>query len=136
MSVVHPYQPMTLQKIASEEEVQAMHMKLAGKVQGKVSDGSGSVPLGIDAASPSTKGESVERLRLKWEKPKTKTATGVYTTCKRYSCAKVTVDGKTRYELYKLVPGGGWFTILNKGLDNFLQAQKLAQMDVDKGIGP
>ena len=124
---------MTPQKVASEEEVQAMHAKLASRL-GKVSDGSGSVPAGIDAASPPAKGGSVERPRLEWEKPKTKDATGVYTVCKRYSCAKITVNGKTSYELFKLAAGGGWFRSLNAGLDNFLQVQKLAQIDADKGV--
>ena len=89
MSLTPPYQPMTPQRVASEEEVQAMHAKLAGRAQGKVSDGPGSVPKGIDAASPPAHGGSVERPRLEWDKPKSKDDTGVKTKCKRYSCARV-----------------------------------------------
>lgn len=133
MGVTYRYQPMTPQRVASEEEVQAMHAKLAGKVHGKVSDGSGSVPSGIDAASPPTKGGSVERPRLEWEKPKAPDATGIKTKCGHYSCAKITTNGRVSYELWKLAGGGGWFNRLNGGLDNFLQVQKLAQIDADKG---
>lgn len=132
MGVTHRYQPMVEQRVGTEADVQAMHAKLAGKLRGKVSDGSGSVPSGIDAASPPAKGGSVERPRLEWEKPKTKEAMGLKTKCGRYSCAKIITDGKVSYELWKLAAGGGWFRQLNRGLDNFLQVQKLAQIDADK----
>lgn len=111
-----------------------MHAKLAGKLRAKSSDGPGSIPKGIDAASPSANGGNVERPRLEWDKPKTKDATGLKTKCGRYSCAKVTLNGVFSYELWKLAPGAGWFRQLNKGLDNFLQVQKLAQIDADKGV--
>ena len=70
---------------------------------------------------------------LEWEKPKSKDATGVKTKCGRYSCAKITTNGKVSYELFKLAGGGAWFRPLQVGLDTFLQAQKIAQMDADKG---
>jgi hypothetical protein len=134
MGNAYSYQPMTPQRVASEEEVQAMHAKLASKVRGKVSDGSGSVPKGIDAASPPANGGSVERPRLEWEKPTSKDATGLKTKCGRYSCAKVTLNGRVTYELWKLAPGGGWFRQFHKGLDDFAQVRKLAQLDADKGV--
>lgn len=118
MGVTHRYQPFP--KPESTTTVDEMNAKLAARVKGKTL-----IPQAVQ--SPQAKSA------LEWEKPKSKDATGLYTTCKRYSCAKVTVNGKMSYELFKLAPGGGWFRSLNAGLDNFLQVQKLAQIDVDKG---
>ena len=61
-------------------------------------------------------------------------ATEVKTECGRYACSKITTNGKTMYELWKAnpTPGGSPMFRLHKGLDNFLQAQTLAQQDADK----
>lgn len=100
--------------LASEVEIQAMHEKLEARVKSSKA-----------VQSPQAKSS------LEWMKP-LKEATGVRTKCGRYSCAKVTVNGVTSYELFKL-GGGAAFRQLNRGLDNFLQVQKLAQIDADKG---
>lgn len=71
--------------------------------------------------------------QLHWEKPE-KGATGVKTTCKRYSCSKVTVCGKQSYELWVLVPGV-WFRQLAVGLESFSKAQEVAEQHLrEKGI--
>jgi len=74
-----------------------------------------------------------EKSVLKWGRAAVG-CTEVKTECGRYSCSKVTKDGKTSYELWKVneVPEGSPMTRLHFGLDNFLQAQKLAQQDADK----
>lgn len=107
---------------ATEAQVSAMQAKLAARVK--------QLPLPT-LAQPSGAGESPkEKAALEWEKPVTG-ATGVKTKCGRYACAKVTVMGKTFYELSKLVPGH-WFIPLHSRLDSFMQAQTLAQQDADK----
>lgn len=117
MSVVHRYQPFP--KPESTTTVDEMNAKLRARVKEKT-------PVPAAAQSPQAKPA------LEWDKP-AKDATGIKTKCGRYSCAKITLDGKVSYELWKLAPGAGWFRQLNKGLDNFLQVQKLAQIDADKG---
>lgn len=67
--------------------------------------------------------------RLEWNKPE-KGATGVRTTCGRYSCSKVMVNGKTSYELWKLVPDASWFKSIAIGLDSFETAKKKAEEDL------
>lgn len=109
-----------------------MQEKLQARLKGaKVNAESGEPIVAVrlpDGAKPSPRSAPLE-----WDRPKTKDATGVKTKCGRYSCAKITQDGKVTYELFKLGTGGAWFRTLNKGLDNFLQVQKLAQIDADKG---
>jgi len=74
-----------------------------------------------------------EKSVLKWGRAMIG-CTEVKTECGRYSCSKITKDGKTSYELWKAnaVLGGSPMTRLHFGLDNFLQAQTLAQRDADK----
>lgn len=139
MGVTHPYQPFP--KPECTTTVDEMNAKLQARVKGaKVNGGSGEpiavvrLPDGAGVPAESKPSPRSSAKPLEWEKPKSKDATGLYTMCKRYSCAKVTVNGKTSYELFKLAPGGGWFRSLNAGLDNFLQVQKLAQIDADKGV--
>lgn len=69
-----------------------------------------------------------------WNHPTTKVDTAVKTNCGRYCCCKVTVDGKLHYELWKLGPDGRWFKRIDQGpgLENFLQAQLLAEEDANK----
>lgn len=71
--------------------------------------------------------------KLEWERPVTG-AENVKTKCGRYSCSRITADGKTTYELWKANPVAGQSPLvrLHKGLDNYLQAQVLAQQDADK----
>ena len=135
MSVVHPYQPMTSQRIASEDEVKAMHAKL--KTRGSVAQRSeqapverevaGSIPAGTatSEAAPSPK----EKAKLEWNKPTSKLDTAVKTKCGRYSCCKVVVLGVSYYEVWRLIPERKQIA---KRLDNFLQAQVLAQQDADR----
>lgn len=72
-----------------------------------------------------------EKSALKWEKV-VAGASSRKTECGRYSCSKVTTEGKTTYELWKAKEQGSPFERLHHGLDNFLQAQTLAQQDADK----
>jgi len=113
MSVVYPYQPFP--KPECTTTVDEMNAKLATRVE------AANTRL-AQAGKP-----------LEWGKP-VKNAMGVKTKCGRYSCAKVITNGVVHYELWKLSPGAGWFARIDKGsgLDNFLQAQKIAQMDADK----
>ena len=101
-----------------------MHAKLKARI-----------PTTTPTSQPSGAGESPQaKSALVWNRPTTKVDTAVKTNCGRYCCCKVTVQGKTHYELWKLAPGAGWFNRIDKGsgLDNFLQAQVLAQQDADK----
>lgn len=74
-----------------------------------------------------------EKSALKWEKV-VPGASSRKTECGRYSCSKVTTEGKTTYELWKAnpSPGASPMVRLHHGLDNFLQVQTLAQQDADK----
>lgn len=74
-----------------------------------------------------------EKSALKWEKV-VPGASSRKTECGRYSCSKITTEGKTTYELWKAnpSPGGSPMVRLHHGLDNFLQVQTLAQQDADK----
>lgn len=119
------YRPERPVPVASEAEIQAMHSKLAQRA-GRVST---PTPVQRSEAVQSPK----EKSALEWEKPVVG-GTAVKTKCGRYSCCKVTTNGKLHYELWKFVPSGGWFTRIDKGsgLDNFLQAQVMAQQDFEK----
>ena len=64
---------------------------------------------------------------LAWNKPE-KGATGVRTVCGRYSCSKVTLNGKQSYELWRLVPDH-WFRQIAIGLDSFDTAKRMADED-------
>jgi len=74
-----------------------------------------------------------EKSVLKWGRAVVG-CTEVKTECGRYSCSKVTTTGKTSYELWKANASGSPFVRLHQGLDNFLQAQKLAEQDHDKDV--
>lgn len=75
-----------------------------------------------------------EKSKLEWDRPRSRDQIAVKTKCGRYSCCRITVDGRTHYELWRLQPGGSSFARLDKGsgLDNFLQAQVMAQQDANK----
>lgn len=64
---------------------------------------------------------------LEWNKPE-RGATGVRTVCGRYSCSKVTVSGKTTYEVWRLVPDH-WFRQIAIGLDSFEEGKRVANED-------
>lgn len=72
-----------------------------------------------------------EKSALQWEKV-VPGATERKTVCGCYSCSKVTTEGKTSYELWKTKDQGSPMVRLHHGLDNFLQAQTLAQQDADR----
>lgn len=79
-----------------------------------------------------------EKSVLKWGTPRPfPGGMEVQTDCGSYRCTKHTIDGKTTYELWKAnpTPGGSPMVRLNKGLDNFLQAQELAKQDFDNSQG-
>lgn len=65
---------------------------------------------------------------LEWCKPE-KGATGVRTVCGRYSCSKVTINGKATYEVWRLVPDV-WFRHIAVGLDSFESAKRVADEDL------
>jgi hypothetical protein len=114
------YRPGRPPDLATEAEVQAMNAKLAKRVK----------EVGNPALVSSPRAPQSLPAKLEWERA-AKDSTAVKTLCGRYSCAKLIVLGKTTYELWKLLPG--WpAKQLHKGLDNFLQAQVLAQQDADK----
>lgn len=71
-------------------------------------------------------------IELKWQKPTSPNQTGVYTTCKRYTCAKVTVGGKAMYEVYRLAPKSEWYACIAAGLESFERAKAVAQRDWEK----
>ena len=75
-----------------------------------------------------------EKAALKWERV-LPGASSRKTECGRYSCSKVTTEQKTTYELWKAnpSPGASPMVRLHHGLENFLQAQTLAQQDADRG---
>lgn len=74
--------------------------------------------------------KQVAAAKLEWA-PAVQGSMARKTTDGRYACCKVVVDGKASYELWRIVTGFPAHQ-LNKGLDNFLQAQTLAQIDADK----
>jgi hypothetical protein len=89
---------------------------------------------GVITPEPPQEGTvSAARPALEWEKP-TVGGMAVKTTCGRYSCCKVVTSGRLHYELWKLAGGGSWFMRLDKGsgLDNFMQAQVMAQQDASR----
>ncbi len=111
---------------ATEAQVQAMNEKLMAHVR----------KVAISQITQSIKaGQSPKaKSKLEWEKPQ-KDSTAIKTKCGRYSCCKITVNGKLHYELWRTVPDGSWRAPINQRLDNFLQAQVLAQQDADKNVG-
>ena len=72
---------------------------------------------------------------LRWNKPD-RGATGVRTACGRYSCSKVTVNGKTTYEAWKLIPDASWFKPLAVGLDSFETAKRVVDEDFKRSLVP
>lgn len=70
---------------------------------------------------------------LQWEQPEPGT-TGVRTVCRRYSCAKVTVMGETRYELWKLNKSRDWYLRVIGDLDSFADVQELAEEDLRESV--
>jgi len=64
---------------------------------------------------------------LEWCKP-TPGATGVRTVCGRYSCSKVTLNGKQTYEVWRLVPDH-WFKQIAIGLPSFAEGRRIADED-------
>jgi hypothetical protein len=110
MSREIPYQPMgEPRKQVSQSDMQAILQKHA-------------VRTGVPVPQPKP---------LEWNRPE-KGATGVRTTCGRYSCSKVTVNDKTSYEVWKLVPDGSWYRQLAVNLESFDAAKRIANEDLQR----
>lgn len=77
-----------------------------------------------DAKPPQEPERSIAQ--LVWAKPEPG-AQAVKTLCGHFSCYKVSVNGKTSYELWRLAGGGGWFTRIAGDIPNFKAAQALAE---------
>lgn len=121
---------MVERKLAEEADVQAMHAKLAkrsGSVTGNAVEKREDVKP-PDAAQ-SLKAKDV--INLEWETP-VEGAMAIKTKCGRYSVAKIVVNGKTSYELWKFVPSAIWFHQLAIKLPSFKEARRLAEKDVNK----
>lgn len=112
-----PYQPMRgPQKAVSETDMQSILQKHAQRI---------AVPI----PQPKREPEKSALITLEWNTPE-RGATGVRTVCGRYSCSKVTVQGKTTYEVWRLVPDH-WFRQIAIGLDNFETGKRLANEHVN-----
>lgn len=124
------YQPMGPPPSTTTHE--QMQAKLSARVAAvKVNGGIGdSASVEAPSEVPLAPATSIPPPTLEWEKPR-KDATGLKTACGRYSCAKVTVNGKTTYELWRLVPGH-WFRQIAIGQESFAKVKELAQIDVNK----
>jgi len=123
MSREMPYQPM---KGPQKEVSQADMLAILEKHAKRTSHASlAKVEAVVENTSPARVLPSLE-----WEKP-AKGATGVKTTCGRYSCSKVTVSGKTTYEVWRLVPDH-WFRQIAIGLESFEKAQEAANAHLRK----
>lgn len=117
--------------IASETQIRAMEAKLAQRSNGSVAQRSEQAPVEREVAGSIPAGAA--KPKLQWNKTQ-RDSMAVKTVCGRYSCCKIITNGKLHYELWKLVTSGEWFIRIDKGsgLDNFLQAQVMAQQDADK----
>lgn len=106
---------------ATEAQVDAMNAKLAARAARVTPP---PAQRSDAAQSPQAKSE----VKLEWKRVR---VDAMRTTCGRYSCCKVTVKGKTTYELWKLIPGGEWFRPIHIGIESFEKAQQLAHEDVN-----
>lgn len=125
MSRPMPYQPMGTKALVPESRLQEILEK-----HKKVTDAkpqTGELPRRVEGLVGVGEAPRV----LRWEKPKRgpngETATGVRTSCGKWSCAKVTVNGQVFYELWRIAPGGNWFTCVKAQMTSFAQAQDLAE---------
>jgi len=138
-----PYAPMRQAPLASDAEVKAMLARLKRRIDPGSSESApqASHDTGLAAPAPDALRTDVRvppasdqphepltgtAAPLTWEKPE-KGATGVYSTCRRYSCAKVTVKGKVIYELRRLVPGDTWYIRVPGDFGSFAEVQAAAQ---------
>jgi len=121
MSREIPYRPMKgTQKEVSQTDMLAILEKHAHRT---------GIPVPQPKAEVVVENPSPARVQsgLEWNKPE-KGATGVRTTCGRYSCSKVTLNGKQSYEVWRLVPDH-WFKQIAIGLDSFEAAKRIADED-------
>jgi len=122
MSREIPYRPMKgPQKEVSQTDMLAILEKHAQRT---------GIPVPQQKAATVVENPSAPRLQsgLEWNKPE-KGATGVRTVCGRYSCSKVTLNGKQTYEVWRLVPDL-WFRQIAIGLDSFETAKRMADEDL------
>lgn len=132
-----PYRPMVTPNVVPESrmlEILAKHSPKAGEspkeklcVQPEPLDG----PATQQPAGQPGLVDHDQTPRLQWEKP-ARGATGVRTTCGRFSCAKVTVNGEVQYELWRMTPQSGCFKLVKAQLSNFQQAQALAEEEIKR----
>lgn len=122
MSREIPYQPMKgPQKQVSQTDMLAILEKHAQRTGIPVSQPKAQTVVEDPPASGVQSG-------LQWNKPE-KGATGVRTVCGRYSCSKVTCNGKQTYEVWRLVPNH-WFKPIAIGLDSFEAGKRAADEDL------
>lgn len=120
MSREIPYRPMKgPQKEVSQTDMLTILEKHAQRTGGPAPK----ITPAVVESSPAPRLQS----GLEWNKPE-KGATGVRTICGRYSCSKVTLNGKQTYELWRLVPDH-WFKQIAIGLDSFETAKRMADED-------
>lgn len=69
---------------------------------------------------------------LVWERI---SPTAMRTTCGTWTCAKVTIGGYARYELWKRIAGPERSVCVKRGMTAFLEAQDMAQAEMDADNG-
>jgi len=121
MSRCYDYQPMVERKHVPESRMQEILAKHAQRLNLPPPKAT----VVVENLTPARVQSSLE-----WQKP-AKGATGVRTVCGRYSCSKVTVNGVTTYEVWRLVPDH-WFKQIAVGLPNFEEAKRIANEDCQK----
>lgn len=121
MSREIPYQPI---REAQKEVSQADMLRILEKHAQRTG-----VPVPQPKTETVVENPAPARLQsgLEWCKPE-RGATGVRTTCGRYSCSKVTLNGKQTYEVWRLV-SDIWFKQIAIGLDSFETAKRIADED-------
>lgn len=118
-----PYQPM---KEPQKEVSQADMLAILEKHAKKNNSGPNTVQPKTEAVVANPAPARV-LANLEWNKPEPG-ATGVRTTCGRYSCSKVTINGKTTYEAWRLVPDH-WFKQIAIGLESFEAVKQAVDED-------
>jgi hypothetical protein len=103
---------------STEAQVEAMNAKLQAR----------SAPSSIKRSEAGQSPKEKSEVKLEWERI---ALDAKKTKCGCYSCCKVTVNGKTTYELWKHVPGEKMFTLIGPGLESFDKACDLAQQDAN-----
>lgn len=53
------------------------------------------------------------------------------TLCCRYTVCSITQNGKTTFEVWRVVPGGAWFAPLQMGIESREKAHVIAEADAE-----